>query len=181
VTNSSLLAKPMFRDPRLSRMAAFLASIGIEMRGGAIDVPTLFPGSLISGGSLVVDESILVAPGDALHEAAHIALSPPERRSADNGLLEAATGGEELTTIAWSWAALLELDLEPEDVFHGAAYKGGDSSAIIDCARRGIYIGFPLLQTWEMAFDEQNALVRGVKPFPHMVKWIRGDTLASGA
>ena len=73
-------------------MAAFLRSIGIEMRAGSIDVPTLFPGSLISRGSLVVDESILVAPGDALHEAAHIALSPTERRSADFAFLKAATG-----------------------------------------------------------------------------------------
>jgi hypothetical protein len=94
-------------------MATFLESIGIEMRGGTIDEPSLFPGSFISGGSLIVDESILVAPGDALHEAAHIALAPPERRFTDVGLVEAATGGEELTTIAWSWAALLELDLQP--------------------------------------------------------------------
>jgi hypothetical protein len=93
----------MFRDPRLSRMAAFLESIGIEMRAGTIDVATLFPGSLVSRGSLVVDESMLVAPGDALHEAAHIALAPPGRRSADFGFIEAATGGEELTTISWSW------------------------------------------------------------------------------
>jgi hypothetical protein len=164
----------MFRDPRLSRMAEFLGSIGIEMRAGAIDVPTLFPGSLISGGSLVIDESRLVAPGDALHEAAHIALAPPERRSSDFGYLKGATGGEELTTISWSWAALLELEIQPEDVFHGTAYKRNDSANIIDCARRGIYIGFPLLQVWEMAFDEQNALLRGVEPFPHMVKWLRG-------
>ena len=163
----------MFHDPRLSRMAAFLGSIGIEMRAGTIDAPALFPGSLISHGSLVVDESILVAPGDALHEAAHIALSPPERRSADFGFIEEATGGEELTTISWCWAALLELDIQPEDVFHDTAYKGGDSAMIIDCARRGIFIGFPLLQAWEMAFDERNALLRNVKPFPHMVKWIR--------
>jgi hypothetical protein len=163
----------MFRDPRLSRMSTFLGSIGIEMRAGTIDTPTLFPGTLISSGSLVVDESILVAPGDALHEAAHIALAPPGRRSADVGLIAAATGGEELTTIAWSWAALLELDLTPEEVFHGTAYKGGDSSNIIDCARRRIYIGFPLLQAWQMAFDEPNARLRGVKPFPHMVKWVR--------
>lgn len=155
-------------------MAAFLGSIGIEMRASAIDVPTLFPGSLISRGSLVIDESKLVAPGDALHEAAHIALAPPERRSADFAFLDDATGGEELTTIAWSWAALLELDIQPVDIFHGTAYKRGDSTMIIDCARRGIYIGFPLLQAWEMAFDERNALLRGVKPFPHMVKWLRG-------
>jgi hypothetical protein len=45
-------------------MAEFLESIGIEMRAGAVDVPTLFPGSLIDRGSLVIDESKLVAPGD---------------------------------------------------------------------------------------------------------------------
>ena len=163
----------MFRDPRLARMATFLRSIGIEMRAGTIDVPTLFPGSLVSGGSLVIDESLLVAPGDALHEAAHIALAPRERRASDFGYINKATGGEELTTIAWSWAALIELQIEPEDIFHGSAYKRGDSGTIIESARQGIYIGFPLLQAWEMAFDEPNALLRGVKPFPHMVKWIR--------
>jgi len=166
--------KPSFSDPRLSRMAEFLAAIGIEMRPGVIDGPGLFAGSLISHGSLVIDESILYAPGDALHEAAHIALAPPERRSSDSGYLKGADKGEELATIAWSWAALLELDLSPEDVFHGKAYKRNDSPMIIDNARRGVYIGFPLLQAWEMAFDERNASLRGVKPFPHMVKWIRG-------
>ena len=164
----------MFRDPRLSRMAAFLASIDLEMRAGAIDVPTLFPGSLIARGSLVVDESKLVAPGDALHAAAHIALAPPERRSADFAFIDETNGGEELTTIAWCWAALLKLDIEPEDIFHGTAYKGNDSAMIVENARRGIFIGFPLLQAWEMAFDERNALLLGVKPFPHMVKWVRG-------
>src|SRR3954452_21461045 len=89
----------MFVDPRLNRMAAFLGSIGIEMRPGNVDVPTLFPGSLIDRGALVIDESKLVAPGDALHEAAHIALSPPERRNNDVAFLDDATGGEELTTI----------------------------------------------------------------------------------
>ena len=78
-----------------------------------------------------------------------------------------------MTTISWCWAALLELDIQPEDIFHGTAYKRGDSATIIDCARRGIYIGFPLLQTWRMAFDAPNALLRGVQPFPHMVKWVR--------
>lgn len=62
-------------------MAEFLASIGIEMRAGVVDVPTIFPGSLIDHGSLVIDEDKLVAPGDALHEAAHIALVPVPRKS----------------------------------------------------------------------------------------------------
>src|SRR6185503_1383222 len=136
----------MFRDPRLSRMAAFLGSIGIEMRAGTIEVETLFPGSLLSRGSLIIDESQLIAPGDALHEAAHIALAPAERRQADFAFIEGDMGGEELTTIAWCWAALLELHLQPEDIFHPTAYKRGDSATIIDHTRRGIYIGFPLLQ-----------------------------------
>ena len=162
----------MFRDPRLARMARFLDSIGIEMRAGTIDLPTPFPGSLISHGSLIIDESILIAPGDALHEAAHIALAPPERRCLDTGFVE-GTDGEEITTIAWCWAALRELEIEPEEIFHPTAYKRGDSPSIIEAGRQGIYIGFPLLQYWELAFDEKNAALRGVKPFPHMVRWMR--------
>jgi hypothetical protein len=163
----------VFVDPRLARMAAFLQTIGIDMSASRVDAPTLFPGGLVSRGALVIDESKLVAPGDALHEAAHIALAPPERRCRDYSFLDEATGGEELTTIAWCWAAQLEIGVEPEDVFHVIAYKGGDSEMIIAAARRGVYIGFPLLQAWEMAFDKENAALRGVPPFPHMVKWIR--------
>ena len=154
-------------------MQSFLASIGIEMRAGAVDVPTLFPGSLIEHGTLVVDETKLLAPGDALNEAAHIALAPPDRRNKEVAFLHEATGGEELTTIAWSWAALLMIDIKPEDVFHGSAYKMIEPETIIDAARRGACIGFPLLQVWEMAFDPANARVRGVEPFPHMVRWLR--------
>jgi len=85
----------MFRDPRLARMAAFLDSIGIRMRPGAVDVPTLFPESLIQRGDLIVDESLLIAPGEALHEAAHIAVSAPERRPLDAAFMKDIDGGEE--------------------------------------------------------------------------------------
>jgi len=155
-------------------MARFLASIGIEMRSGTVEVETLFSGSLIQDGSLIIEEPILVAPGDALHEAAHIALSPSERRANVSGFLNDADDGEELAAIAWCWAALVKLEIAPEDIFHPTAYKrGADSQTIIDAARRGVYIGLPLLQHWGMTFDEKNALERGVEPFPHMVKWVR--------
>ena len=170
----------MFRDPRLGRTATFLHSIGIVMIARDVEVPTAFPGSLISRGTLIIDEAKLIAPGDALHEAAHIALAPPDRRAHDFAFLHDADGGEELTTIAWCWAALLEIGLEPEDVFHGSAYPRGDSPMIIDAARNGVFIGFPLLQAWGMAFDETNAALRGVAPFPHMVRWLRpADLLIS--
>jgi len=154
-------------------MAAFLESAGIRMNAGRLDGETVFPGSLIDRGSLVIDEAKLLSPGDALHEAAHIALAPPDRRARDVAFLSDADGGEEIAAIAWCWAALLEIDLEPEEVFHPTAYPRGDSSAIIDAAKRGVFIGFPLLQAWGMAFDEANARLRGVEPFPHMVRWMR--------
>ena len=163
----------MFRDPRLRRTAEFLRSIGIRIEPAPIDGPTVFPGTLIRHGTLVVDEEKLVAPGDVLHEAAHIALAPPERRSSDAAFLRDADGGEEIATIAWCWAAILRLGLRPEDVFHGTAYPRGDSPTIIEAGKGGNFIGFPLLQVWGMAFDAQHARARGVEPYPHMVQWIR--------
>jgi hypothetical protein len=162
-----------FHDPRLQRMAAFLTSVGMRMNAGRVDGETVFPGSLITHGSLVIDEGKLLSPGDALHEAAHIALAPPDRRARDFAFLGDADGGEEIAAISWCWAALLEIDLQPEEVFHPTAYPRGDSSTIIAAARRGVFIGFPLLQAWGMAFDESNARLRGVAPFPHMVRWMR--------
>jgi hypothetical protein len=141
----------MFRDPRLQRMSEFLGSIGISITARRVDVPTSFPGSLIARGSLILDEEKLVAPGDALHEAAHIAFAPPERRRSDFSFLNGADGGEEITTIAWCSAALLVLDIAPEDIFHGTAYPRGDSPSIIAAAHKGVYIGFPLLQFWDTA------------------------------
>jgi hypothetical protein len=67
----------------------------------------------------------------------------------------------------------LKIEIVPEDIFHGTAYKGGDSSMIIETAWKGTYIGFPLLQAWGMVFDEKNASERGVEPFPHMARWLR--------
>jgi len=49
--------------------------------------------------------------------------APPERRARDVAFLREVDGGQELTTIAWTWAALLVLQIDPEDIFHGSAYK----------------------------------------------------------
>ena len=162
----------MFRDVRLRKTVRFLRAIPIPVIAREIETPTVFPGHLISHGTLIVDESKLLAIGDTLHEAAHIALAPPERRSSYSAFL-AADGGEELTTIAWCYAAAVAVGLELEDVFHSTAYPRGDSPTIIAAWNAGNSIGFPLLQVWGMAFDERHAAIRGVDPFPHMVRWLR--------
>ena len=163
----------MFRDARLRRIARFLRSIGIPVLGSTIETATVFPGTLISGGRLVVDETNVVAIGDPLHEAAHIALAPPARRASDAHFLHDADPGEELAAISWCWAASVKLDLEPHDVFHENAYPRGDSQTIIDAAQRRVFIGLPLLQAWGLAFDDETARARGLKPFPHMMCWMR--------
>jgi hypothetical protein len=150
----------------------FLRGIGIPIVEMPIDHPTVFPGNHIAHGTLLVDEAKTVSPGDTLHEAAHIALAPGDRRAADAAFL-GADGGEELAAIAWCWAALKVIGLAPEEVFHSTAYPRGDSSAIIDAEKRGVYIGFPLLQVWGMAYDPEHARELGVEPFPHMVRWLR--------
>ena len=162
----------MFRDVRLRKTVQFLRAIQIPVIAREIDTQTVFPGHLISHGTLIVDENKLVAIGDTLHEAAHIALAPPERRSSDVAFLS-ADGGEELTAIAWCYAASVAIGLELEDVFHSTAYPRGDSPTIIAALSAGNAIGFPLLQTWGMAFDERQAVSRGVDPYPSMVRWLR--------
>jgi hypothetical protein len=164
---------PMVGEPKLERTIEFLESIGIRVTLGAIEGSTVFPGIQIVRGTLLVDPTKLVAIGDVVHEAAHVALAPPERRSLDGDFLTNADGGEEVATIAWSWAALQLLGLAPEEVFHGTAYPRGDSGSIITAGAGGTFIGFPLLQYWGMAFDEEHANALGVQPYPHMVRWLR--------
>ncbi len=160
-----------FKDPTTSAIAAFLRGIGIEVRRGAIPDPTFLPGILIEAGVLIVDEAKLAHSGDLLHEAGHVAVTEPERRKDLNGNLDEG-GGAEMAAIAWSWAALLHLDLDPRVVFHEDGYQGG-SEAIISAFSQGRYFGVPLLQLWGMTFEEPRAAAVGVAPYPYMIEWLR--------
>jgi len=106
---------------------------------------------------------------------------PPERRTSDFAFLNDADGGEEIATIAWCWAAIFKLGLQPEDVFHGTAYPRGDSPTVINAGKSGNFIGFPLLQVWGMAYDEPKRRLRDVDPFPHMSVGSVHDTRAGTA
>jgi len=56
-------------------------------------------------------------------------------------------------------------------VFHPHGYKG-QAEQLVDAFSNGNYLGLPLLQWQEMAFDGHTAQQLGVQPYPHMVNWI---------
>ncbi|WP_276132236.1 hypothetical protein [Polluticoccus soli] len=159
------------------KMITFIRSIGIEVECTAIHEITFLPGILIKNGKLVVDEAKLLYPGDLLHEAGHLAVMPAEERKIAGGNVgedkeRSQAGGEEMMAIAWSYAALTHLGLSPQVVFHPNGYKGA-SDWYIEQYTNGRYIALPTLQWIGLCYDENNAHANNMKPYPHMIKWIR--------
>jgi hypothetical protein len=150
-----------FRSPVTNRIAGFLREIGLEVCAGEIPEQTFLPGLHISGGILTVNEDRLAYPGDLLHEAGHLAVTPTNLRNAVNGNV-GDDGGEEMAAIGWSYAAALHLGLGPEVVFHDAGYRGGASN-LIENFSFGRYIGVPLLK-WHGLTDAA---------YPAMIRWLR--------
>jgi hypothetical protein len=159
----------MFSDPLVARMAAFVEGIGIAVRAAELAQATFLPGLDIRFGTLLVDEARLAYPGDMLHEAGHIAVASPEERRRER---LKPTLGDEITTIAWSYAAALHLRIDPALVFHPAGYRGASSAFLTNFAA-GRFVGTPLLQTYDMTVEPKRNLPEGVKPFPHMLRWVR--------
>jgi hypothetical protein len=159
----------MFSDPLVTKLADFVLSIGIDVRACAIDWKTQFPGLDIRSGAVLVDESQLIHPGNILHEAGHIAVHDPARRSHPKF---SPLRGEELSALAWSYAAIVHLGLNPELVFYPGSFIGWHTSLIENFAE-GRYLGVPLLQRYGMAVEPRLAAERGVEPYPHMMRWLR--------
>ena len=78
---------------------------------------------------------------------------------------------EEMAAIAWSYAVLVYLELEPSVVFHELGYRG-ESEALIDNFSNGRYFGVPMLQWLGLVVDGKQAQDRGIKPYPAMIKWL---------
>lgn len=159
----------MLSDPLAERLAAFVRGLGIEVRAATLAGNGFLPGLEIHGGGILVDEARLSYPGDILHEAGHLAVADPVER---NGPTLAPTPGDEMTAIAWSWAAVRHLDLDPAVVFHANGYKGA-SASIIKNFSAGLYFGVPLLQLYGMSLEPRMAAKKGVAPFPNMLRWLR--------
>ena len=162
----------MFTNPLVATLADFVRSVGIEVIAASSLLPANFPGLDIQNGCVLVDETRVVHPGDILHEAGHLALTPPEERHA---LRLTPTGGQEMATMAWSYAATVHLGLDPSLVFYPASYDhfGDGLAEYFTNGNKGMYIGVPLLQALRMSVEPKNAAARQVPPFPHMLRWLR--------
>jgi hypothetical protein len=159
----------IFADPLTDRPAAFVRNIGIDVRAATLPEKTILPGFDIRHGAIVVDETRVTHPGDILHEAGHLAVTDPLKRNAPT---LSPTPAEEMTSIAWSYAALRHLALDPAIVFHDDGYKG-EAASLIENFTAGRYFGVPMLQFYGMAVEPRRAVETGAEPYPHMLRWLR--------
>lgn len=158
----------------LNKCVDFIELIGIKTSYYELPASTFLPGLSIENGSIVIDMQKLKYPGDILHEAGHIAVVPTaERSSLTAKAIERRENNEaeEMMAIAWSYAACIQLDIDPYFVFHDGGYKAG-GAYIAEAFGNKKYFGLPMLQWIGLTADEKNAKILGVKPYPYMIKWL---------
>ena len=154
----------------VDRIVNFLIEIGLEVTKAHLRLQTFLPGISVDRGTILIDESRLLYPGDLLHEAGHLAVIPSKKRKqAQDNVSKKAS--EEMMAIAWSYAALVHLGLEPSVVFHEGGYRGW-SESLIENFTQGRYIGVPMLQWIGLTVDEKRAKETGLRPYPDMMKWL---------
>lgn len=155
----------------IDRIVTFLRGIGLVVQERALPAGTFVPGILIENGGLVIDRAKLTHPGDLLHEAGHIAVTPPSQRAALNGNLD-STLGDEITAQAWSFAAALHLGIDPAVVFHPAGYRGASEALIAAFSGPGAP-GAPVLQWFGLTRMQDDG--SGAPVFPRMSGWLRPE------
>jgi len=150
-------------DQVISLITGFLDQIGIPWTKKSLSDDTFLPGVTVEEGTLKFDEQKLTWPGDLLHEAGHIATTPPSRRTTIGGKLDVSPA-EEMATLAWSYAASLACGIDPHVVFHVGGYKQSGSD-LVSCYASGLPPGgpgVPMLQWYGMT-----------RAFPIMDHWLR--------
>jgi hypothetical protein len=146
----------------VEQITGFLEKVGLSVRCEEIPEPTFLPGIQVRDGVLTFDPQRLLYPGDLLHEAGHLAVMPASERALVHGLV-GDDGALEMSAIAWSWAAALEIGLAPSVVFHPDGYKGG-SDSIMENFMAGRYFGVPMLEFYGLT---------GRGEYPAMRRWLR--------
>lgn len=166
------MRSPEHKEAIFRKIVTFLSEIGIKVDFVKVPNNSFLPGIEIENGALLIDKNSLKYPGDLLHEAGHLAVTPADQRKGLNGEKiseDEDNMGSEIAAILWSYAALVHLDLEPDVVFHENGYRG-NSEWFIENFTSGNYIGLPLLQWMGLCGDGRIA---GTDPFPAMLKWLK--------
>jgi hypothetical protein len=166
-----------FDSPESRTIRAFLARIGIPVVVEALPGDTCLPAMTVRRGKLIADPDRVGHPGDLLHDAGHIAVMAPDVRDTLDSVPE-GDGAQEMATIAWSYAAAMEIGITLEALFHEHGYHGGGKMGsgggyLAVAFGEGRYVGAPLLDYWGMALSPGKAEARGVPPYPHMLRWLR--------
>lgn len=152
------------------RIAGFLAGIGIDIVVESLAEPSLLPSMTVRKGAIVVDPAVMAWPGDLLHEAGHIAVSPPEQRATRPSVSD--DPAEEMAAIAWSVAAARACDVPLDVLFMEAGYRGGAQAMCDAFAGDAAPFGVPLLAFWQMTTHPTRAGA-GDTVFPAMRRWLR--------
>jgi hypothetical protein len=154
-------------------IVAFLREAGLDVATGDIPSGTFLPGVCVREGRMTFDPARLRFPGDLLHEAGHLAVLVPgdrERFGTDDRDLDLQR--IELRAIAWSFAAAVHLGIDPGVVFHDGGYAG-QGPALAHTFAMGVYPGASALEEIGLTLTGARAQQAGVKPYPHMLCWLR--------
>jgi hypothetical protein len=166
----------------MDEIVGFLRRIGIEVATASLG-DTFLPGLELDRGRLLFDPSKLTYPGDLLHEAGHVAVAPPEVRPLLSGAVDVPgvdMGELEMAVVPWSYAAALEIGIDPALVFHSGGYRG-KSAGMLATFAVGVYPGVALLERFGMAASPRRAEALGVSPYPKMISWLRLDQVRDEA
>jgi hypothetical protein len=159
-------------DPTATLILDWLRKIGLTVRLAPLDADTFLPGVTLEPDGLIVDPERLLYPGDLLHEAGHLATMLPAQRASTGSNAGSDIGGE-IAAQTWSYAAAVHLGLPPETVFHPTGYKGAAQN-LIQIYQDG-NAGIPLLQWMGLTLDSTRAVEASIAPYPHMIRWLRGQ------
>lgn len=157
------------------RITAFLTAIGIDVRVEPLAGPSFLPGIRVDSGRLIVDPDRLAWPGDLLHEAGHLAVTPAALRPSvggDLGEAPASPHAGEAEATAWAYAAVVATGLPPEVLFHAGGYHGR-SQGLIQTFALGVYPGLAGLCAAGMAASAEEVRSKGWPPYPGMMRWLR--------
>jgi hypothetical protein len=162
-------------SPFLQPIQAFLTSIGLETCEAAVPTDSFLPGVFLRAGTIEFDQQRLSWPGDLLHEAGHLAVTPAAHRKEIIGTLtpeQHFPQGGEVEAIAWSFAALSAIGLPIDVLFHPEGYKG-QSTGLAFTYSLGVYPGAFGLELAGLTATPATAASLRVPPYPHMLHWLR--------